>query len=214
MSNIFSAGPEVANTALADALKDFEVKAATPSEERKSHQMRRGGGLYGRGKRTSPVATHDAMKDGVSCQNKKDQFDARPTPSFIEGYPRGNITVGKLFGDRDALLLCLHQLQNDHEKAICTFFQQEKRGAGGAVRSYLSLRVIVRPGGRIALYAVGGTRWLADRFRDAPEIFLDELLSERETPKEREGATRTLRSILTDIRVAMSEAVRQKGKKA
>ena len=130
--------------------------------------------------------------------------------------PRGNVSIGQLFLSHRNLLSFLKVFQGKKEKAICTFFEQGKRGGpdGKVIRSFLSLRIVVRgseQGERIALSVVpGGTKWLAQRFPVGMEFFHDELLGHCEAPKERAAGTRALRAIMDDVRAARLEAKKAK----
>ena len=113
MNNLFSAGPKVSNTALADALKGFEVRATDLSEERKPRQIRRGGGLYGRPKGTSSPASSGVTKGDIAIEDKNTSPNVSSAHSSLDKYPEGNIVLSKLFGDKEKLLLSLNELQKN-----------------------------------------------------------------------------------------------------
>lgn len=137
----------------------------------------------------------EVEKNNLSNTQPRSQVSVEPSP--------GNVSIGRLFLDHKILLQFLNELHEKQEKAICTFFQQKKSESkdGKIVRSFLALRVVVRPGSRIALCVThGGTGWLAKRFPIGVEFFLDELLCQREAPEERKAATLVLRMIMDDVR--------------
>ena len=136
----------------------------------------------------------------------------RPCPAVSGEPPQGNVSIHQLFRDHKILLQFLDELYGKKEKAICTFFHQHEGKSGKIVRSFLVLRVTRRPGPRIALCIIpGGTGWLAKRFPVGMEVFLDELLCQREAPEERRAATPALRVIMDDVRAAMYNPKNRKG---
>lgn len=208
----FSSGPMEINNPFVEALKNFKV-GATSVPSTRTPKVGAKKAPAAKQKVIAPVlsaplpATSSSPDSPVSSVKKEEV----PAPALATALPeplRGNVSVGQLFIDHRSLLSLLSVIAEKKEKAVCTFFQQARRGKdGGMVRSFLSLHVAVRPGERISLRVIsGGTKWLAQRFTVGMEFFLDELLGKKEASPERLAQTHALRVILDEVRTVRLEA--------
>lgn len=223
VAKTFSAGPDIKHNPFAEALKDFNPGSSASVEPRKPRVSKK------RKPSVAPVApkqttsspkevplTQAQVPAQVSVAEIKTSPSTHPRATALDEPPRGNVSIGQLFLSHRNLLSLLKVFQGKKEKAICTFFEQGKRGGpdGKVIRSFLSLRIVVRYGEQgecIALSVIpGGTKWLAQRFPVGMEFFHDELLGHREAPEERAAATRALRAIIDDVRAARLEARKAK----
>lgn len=219
-SKVFSAGPEILNQPFADMLKDFKVGAQSSTKPRRSRKAKRKTSVVAQHREVTHVQVSPAVSESSDLLN-----DVAPTPAakdlpavsshanISDEHQYGNVSVGQLFLNHKNLSSLLNGIYERKEKAICTFFQLGARGdkEGKRVKSFLSLRIVPRAGGRIALCVVpGGTKWLAERFPVGLEFYHDELLLHREAPEERKAATRVLRLIIDAVRTARHEARKAK----
>ena len=233
----FRCDQELFNNPFIEALKDFHLKPhgvvadPPPSSMEPSRKI----SAKVSAKKLSSIARGDALP--ISPTTKKDEHvleskvTCSNTPSLVltdamekvsikeevkEESPRGNISVGQLFLKPKVILVILRGIEAKKEKATLTFFQQESFHGNRSKRSrsFLSMRIIVRPGNRISLTVIpSGTKWLAKRFPVGLEFFLDELLLLRDPPGERQAATVALRAIFDEVREAKYEAKKRKEEK-
>lgn len=214
-----SYGSDASNKPFADALLGFQPEATAdvsleksdgPEQTSISAKKKQPRVPF---KREAPVALtgNNEPSARVVAVEKNNLPDTRPHLDANIEPPQGNVSIDRLFSNYDALLLFINELHKKGKKSICTFFKQKKYG-NNVVRSFLVLRVVPRPGQRIALCVIpGGTDWLARQFRVGKEFFLDEVLGQQEAPEERIVATLALRVIMQEVHVARCNAKNRKG---
>lgn len=209
-------GGDASNKPFAGALAGLKLNALPEAEEQKKPSVSKNKNPPRVPLKREPLVALSENKEPTAHVVAVKENDLPVVRSCSVGHTepqQGNVSIGRLFLGHKILLQFLNELHGKKEKAICTFFQQKKceGKSGKIVRSFLVLRVLVRPGSRIALCVTpGGTGWLAKRFPVGMEFFLDELMCQREAPEGRMAATLLLRVIMDDVRAARGAAKNKK----